>query len=111
MRNVIFKTTLLAILAVVAVSCSTTKRIPEGEQLYTGLKGIEVEAPQGQSVPEGVSDELKDAVSVAPNNAIFGSPSLRWPFPLGLWVWNNWNDPGKGLKHWLTTGWSPSRCW
>lgn len=101
MRNVIFKTTLLAILGVVAVSCSTTKRIPEGEQLYTGLKGIKVEAPQGQSVPEGVGDELKDAVSVAPNNAIFGSPSLRWPFPLGLWVWNNWNDPGKGLKHWL----------
>lgn len=101
MRNVIFKTVLSAILGVVAVSCSTTKRIPEGEQLYTGLKGIEVEAPQGQIVPEGVDAELKDAVSVAPNNAIFGSPSLRWPFPLGLWVWNNWNDPGKGLKHWL----------
>lgn len=101
MRNLMFKTVLLAILAVVAASCSTTKRIPPGEQLYTGLKGIEMEAPQGQSVPEGVDAELKDAVSVPPNNAIFGSPSLRWPFPVGLWVWNNWNDPGKGLKHWL----------
>ena len=90
-----------AILVVVLASCSTTKRIPEGEQLYTGLKGIEMEAPQGQSVPEGVGTELKDAVSVPPNNAIFGSPSLRWPFPVGLWVWNNWDDPGKGLKHWV----------
>ncbi len=92
---------LLPLAGMLAVSCSTTKRIPEGEMLYTGLKGIEVTPEAGQTVSEGVETELKDAVAVPPNNAIFGSPSLRWPFPVGLWVWNNWNDPGKGLKHWL----------
>lgn len=98
----IFSRILLSLLAgLLAVSCSTTKRIPDGEMLYTGLKGIDVAPQTGESVPEGVETELKEAVSVAPNNAIFGSPSLRWPFPVGLWVWNNWNDPGKGLKHWL----------
>ena len=69
--------------------------------LYTGLKKIEVTPETGKKVPEAVGSELTKAVSVAPNNAIFGSPSLRWPFPVGLWVWNNWDDPGKGLKHWL----------
>ena len=91
----------LTMALMLSAGCSTTKRIPEGEMLYTGLKKIEVTPPEGQKVPEGVDGELSDAVSVAPNNAIFGSPSLRWPFPVGLWVWNNWDDPGKGLKHWL----------
>lgn len=80
--------------------CSTTKRIPDGEQLYTGLKALNVTPETGEKVPESVHEELAGAVNVPPNNAIFGSPSLRWPFPVGLWVWNNWNDPGHGLKHW-----------
>lgn len=90
----------LLLAMMVVSSCSTTKRIPEGEQLYNGLKAIDVKPEPGNKVPEAVSSELGEAVNVAPNNAIFGSPSLRWPFPVGLWVWNNWNDPGKGLKHW-----------
>lgn len=83
-------------------SCSTTKRIPEGEQLYTGVKKFTIITPDstGKVVP-GVDASLRKQVAVAPNNAIFGSPYYRWPFPMGLWVWNNWNDPGHGLKHWL----------
>lgn len=91
----------MAAILFLLASCSTTKRIPEGEMLYTGLKKIEIQPETGQKVPEAVGSELTKAVSVPPNNAIFGSPSLRWPFPVGLWVWNNWDDPGKGLKHWL----------
>ena len=30
-----------------------------------------------------------------------GSASVRYPFPLGLWVYNNWPNPPKGLKHWI----------
>lgn len=83
-------------------SCSTTKRIPEGEQLYTGVKKFTIITPDstGKVVP-GVDASLRKQVAVAPNNAIFSSPYYRWPFPMGLWVWNNWNDPGHGLKHWL----------
>lgn len=88
-----------ALAALALASCSTTRRIPEGEQLYTGLKRVEVKAPEGQDVPEGVTAQLEEAVAVAPNNAIFKSPKYRWPFPLGLWVYNNWSNPPKGLKH------------
>ena len=38
---------LAALVCAAATSCSTTKRIPEGEQLYIGVKDIDVEAPQG----------------------------------------------------------------
>ncbi len=40
---------------------------------------------------------MKDAVNVAPNNSLI-SPYIRYPFPLGLWVYNNWDDPGHGFK-------------
>lgn len=87
--------------ALIIGACSTTKRIPEGEQLYTGIKKIQILPPEGDKVPEGVETQITEAVSVPPNNAIFKSPKYRWPFPVGLWVYNNWDDPGKGLKHWL----------
>lgn len=72
---------------------------PRGEQLYVGLKDVDIHAPEGQKVPRGVSSQIEEAVAVPPNNAIFKSPKYRWPFPLGLWVYNNWNNPPKGLKH------------
>lgn len=88
-------TALIALLA----GCSTTRRIPEGEQLYVGLKNVNIHSPEGVKVPGGVVSQINEAVDVPPNNAIFKSPKYRWPFPLGLWVYNNWNNPPSGLKH------------
>ena len=87
--------------AAMLAGCSTTKRIPEGEQLYIGVKKIAIKAPEGEKVPEAVEAKLSEAVSVPPNNALFKSAKYRIPFPIGLWVYNNWDDPGKGFKHWL----------
>ena len=94
---------MLAVVACAAIlaGCSTTKRIPEGEQLYIGVKNIDIKSPEGVKVPEDVSSQLTGAVSVPPNNALFKSAKYRIPFPIGLWVYNNWDDPGKGFKHWL----------
>lgn len=90
----------LALVAVAMLSsCSTTRRIPDGEQLYVGLKKVEISGYDKEKVPEGVASQLNEAVAVAPNNAIFKSPYYRWPFPVGLWVYNNWDNPPKGLKH------------
>lgn len=82
-------------------ACSTTRRLPDGEQLYTGIKKIDIITEEGEKIPDGVTTQLTEAVSVSPNNAIFGSAQYRWPVPMGLWVYNNWNNPPKGLKHWL----------
>lgn len=82
-------------------ACSTTRRLPDGEQLYTGIKKIDIITEDGEKIPDGVTTQLTEAVSVSPNNAIFGSAQYRWPVPMGLWVYNNWNNPPKGLKHWL----------
>ena len=127
--------------------CSTTKNLPEGEVLYTGIKEIDYgqkskkkkKKQKEQATQEGVitsfadaykavdelltqrdlsalkrpvelTDEQKDsieevrrieeeayqtakeevdaALAYAPNNSLFGSSSLRIPFPSGLWIYN-----------------------
>lgn len=91
---------LLCALAVVS-SCSTTKRIPDGEQLYNGLH-LNVETPPDVKVPSAVRSDMMKAINVKPNNALpLLTPYRRYPFPLGLWVYNNWNDSARGLKGWL----------
>lgn len=80
------------VLAAIFAACSTTKRIPEGEVLYTGLKGVKI-TPDSVKIPSGVGVALHDAVDVAPNKKMW------FLFPVGLWV-HNWNvtDSTKGLK-------------
>lgn len=85
----------------IAVGCSTTRRLPADEILYTGVKRIEINTPsKKQKEAPGLSDAVFNAINVKPNNCLY-SPYLRHPFPLGLWVYNNWSNPPSGFRHWL----------
>lgn len=85
----------------ITVACSTTRRIPDGEQLYTGMH-LHVIPDSGVKVPGEMRSDLTKSVNVKPNNAWpLISPYKRYPFPLGLWVYNNWNDSAGGLRGWL----------
>ena len=89
------------IMVLTAVGCSTTRRITEGERLYTGIKKIEYSIGDSTGrVPTAMRDDVYDAAFVRPNN-YWPLLSWRYPFPLGLWVYNNWPNPEKGLRHWL----------
>lgn len=90
----------MTLTALLAVSCSTTRRLGADDILYTGVKKIEINTPEGVKAAPGLAGDIKDAVNVAPNNCLI-SPYLRYPFPLGLWVYNNWSNPPKGFRHWL----------
>jgi len=88
-------------LAIYLAACSTTRRLGEDDILYTGVKKINISTPSKEQKPaDGLSSDVLDAVNVKPNNSLY-SPYIRWPFPLGLWVYNNWSNPPGGLKHWL----------
>ncbi|MDR1756148.1 MAG: BamA/TamA family outer membrane protein [Culturomica sp.] len=81
-------------------ACSTTRKLGEGEVLYTGVKKIRVETPEKFKLEGKQGAALKRSLSVPPNNPLF-APYVRSPFPVGLWVYN-WNVPEKkGLKSWL----------
>lgn len=92
---------LLLVMTIVA-SCSTTRRLEDGEVLYTGLKKFDVNSTAGEKLPSEMVSQIKEAGNVKPNNPMpFLSPYVRTPFPIGLWVYNNWNDSATGLKGWL----------
>ncbi len=82
-----------------AAACSTTRRLPEGELLYNGIRKIEY-LPDSTHIPGGLGDAIDEAMFVRPNN-YWSFIDRRSPFPVGLWVYNNWNPDSKGLKHWL----------
>ena len=103
------RTTHIIILALLAAlllpACSTTRRIPEGEYLFTGNKKVDYVLPRDSAgkpakLPEGLVDDISSTIAAAPNNYI-KMLDWRYPFPMGLWVYNNWNPDSKGLKRWI----------
>lgn len=81
--------------------CSTTKHLPEGEILYTGIKKIQIENRDKSPKGGATLDEVKAAISMAPNNSFMGSASMRTPFPVGLWLYNAFATSEKGIGKWI----------
>lgn len=102
---------LTIVIASMVAACSTTRRLPPDEILYTGVKKIAIDYPDSDTVgpAPGLAGDVKDAVNVAPNNSLI-SPYIRYPFPLGLWVYNNWDDPAMASNTGSTKSWWQSRC-
>ena len=94
----------ILLLGCILTSCSTTKNLPQDEILYIGVDKMDVFNEDFSSTGITALEEVKAALSYPPNNAILGSNSLRWPIPLGLWVYNNFEkykevqDPNKFLR-------------
>jgi outer membrane protein assembly factor BamA len=117
MYRKLFKYLIFVCVGTVALAgCSTTKRLADGQVLYTGVKRIEIEmtAPadtlktvgrkkssRPPKVPSSVKADITDPLSVKPNNPLW-SPYIRTPLPTGLWVWNSmYTDRKKGFKAWV----------
>lgn len=96
--------TAFIIAAGVMAACSTTKRLGPDETLYTGVTKFNIRPAGGEKLPDEMVADLKKTINVAPNNPLpykIMSPYWRSPLPIGLWVYNNWNDSAKGIKGWL----------
>ena len=96
----------LALLAcattLVVTSCSTTKGVPEGDQLYTGLKKIKYENYEDNSHFTSTQEELEAALACEPNGAFLGSSYYRTPFPISLWIWNAFSGSTSGAGKWIS---------
>lgn len=82
-------------------SCSTTKHLPEGEQLFVGLTKIQYADYVDNEHAELTREELEAALATAPNGALFGSSYYRTPFPYALWIWNATSQSTSQLGKWL----------
>lgn len=101
-----FKTRIFAVLllpaAVLSVlSCSSTRAIPEGEQLFTGLKKIEYTNYSKNEHAVKTQEEMEYVLASAPNGALFGSSYYRTPFPIRLWIWNAFSQSTSGIGRWI----------
>ena len=80
-------------------SCISTRDVPEGDQLFTGLKKITYDADTLRPSPfaaysshlEDTKAEVEAALATAPNGALFGSSYYRVPFSWRLWVYNKYS--------------------
>lgn len=76
-------------------SCSVSKLLPEGQQLYTGAK-LTVERPDSL-VAKNLQPQLDAVIIPKPNTTIFN-------FPWKVWFYLKFKTPKqKGFKHWLST--------
>lgn len=92
---------LALLLLLIATACSTTRNLPEGEVLYTGIKDININREDQSDMGEKALTEVEAAISIAPNNSFFGSAKKRIPFPFGLWVYNSFKRYEKGIGKWI----------
>lgn len=88
--------------ALLSASCSTTKNIPENDQLFIGLEKIKYHNYEDNDHFNSTKEEVEAALATAPNGALFGSSYYRNPFPYGLWIWNAFSGSDNKIAQWIT---------
>ena len=92
----------------ILAACSTTSAIPDGEQLYTGMEPTKYSNYKENQHFNDVKEELDLVLATKPNAAWLGSPSVRSPFPIGLWIWNAFSQDTTRLSRWLVRAFGSS---
>ncbi|WP_449031068.1 translocation and assembly module lipoprotein TamL [Prevotella melaninogenica] len=92
----------------ILAACSTTSAIPDGEQLYTGMEPTKYSNYKKNQHFNDVKEELDLVLATKPNAAWLGSPSVRSPFPVGLWIWNAFSQDTTRLSRWLVRAFGSS---
>ena len=92
----------LFVLLLLLVSCSMTKNIPEGDQLFIGLKDVVYEDYEPNDNFTTTQEEVDAALATAPNGSLFGSSYYRLPFSLGVSIWNHYSEKDSGFARWMT---------
>ena len=84
-------------------ACSTTRRVADGEQLYTGIKRmdfVDQKLYAAAETGEIAIEEITYALDYPPNGSFASSSSLK-TFSIGLWIYNTFYDSEKGIGKWL----------
>ena len=102
MKHNIFILFVSLVSAVLVTSCSTTRRIADGEQLYTGISSIDYGECVRDSAFYVMQEELEASIDLPPNGAFFGSSRYRTPLQLRLWIWNAFSGGTNGVSKWIT---------
>lgn len=84
------------------VSCSIRPYQREGEVLYTGVRSLKIEDERPDVHTQAAIASAEAQLSYAPNNAIFGSNTYRWPVPLvRQWIYLESRADSTALGRWV----------
>lgn len=97
----LFRWASLLMVAILLSACSTTRNLQDGEVLYTGIRKIAIQNEDSTKAGQAALEEIEAALAYPPNNAIFGSSSLRTPFPFGLWIYNGFVNKKSKFSKWI----------
>lgn len=92
----------LILLPVIMTACSTTRAIPDGEQLFTGLKKIQFGSHEKNAHADETKLELESVLATAPTSSLLGSSYYRTPIPMRLWIWNAFSQDTSRVSRWIT---------
>ena len=87
--------------AMLLAACSQTRNVPEGDQLYVGMKKIEYNNYEPSSQATNTQTEVEAALAMTPNGALLGSPYYRSPIQTGLWIWNAFSRDSSAFSRWM----------
>lgn len=97
------RTYIILLAATLLASCSTTRNLPEGETLYTGIERMtfaDSKTNATTTIGEEAVNEIAATLDCPPNASIAGSSKYRG-IPVGLWIYNNFvNSKGK-IGQWI----------
>lgn len=93
---------LLAGIMLIVSACSTTRGVPDGDQLYIGIDKIKYSPHKNTEHAIFTKEEVEAALACEPNGALFGSSSHRTPFPYALWIWNAFSQKDTKFAQWMT---------
>ena len=99
------KVIILLPLSLLLTACSMTKNIPEGEQLFTGVKNIKYadERDDGHEKHlDTTKEEIEAALATVPNGSLFGSSKYTVPWSWHLWVYNKYSQKQSKFARWMT---------
>lgn len=93
---------IVIVIVSVLSSCSVTSSIGEDEIYYTGMKKTVYNTPDPND-PHflNTKEEIDAALACAPSSALFGSSTIRSPFPLRILIYNKYKNSEKGMGKWL----------
>lgn len=89
-------------------SCSMTKNIPEGDQLFIGLTKIAYEdekTDRNRAYSTHLAmtkEELEAALATIPNGSLFGSSHYSVPWSWRMWVYNKYAGKDSKFARWMT---------
>lgn len=90
-----------AVVGLIAVGCSVSRYIPEGETFYAGLGKVSIENEPNIEEMHLARADVNRVLAYKPNGSLFGSSRARLPFNYPFWIHQNLADATDPLGRWI----------